>query len=201
MQPGGCHGSRARRPRSHSPAHAATAARLCGGGVPPGHGELPGASTSNLSSSLMIVEKLRQPGTARARGCQAVRSGGLRARGGMDTPARRWKRMSTGHHQRRCHRQCPYKQRRPCQGLYGTQTHLLAAAHQSGEDECVRGVRSWGEGTRTCCCFVSSTRTSSPSCPVLSAPCRARPQQHRSRNERNDIQSRPGAWATASSLG
>ena len=175
-----------------TPAHAATAARPCGGGVPPGHGELLGASTSNLSSILVIVEKLRQPGTARARSCQAVRPGGLRARGGMDTPGLCWKSMSTRRHQRRCNRQFPYKQRRPCQGLYGTQAHLLTAAHQSGEEECVRGVRSWGEGTRTCCCFVSSTRTSSPSCPVLSAPCRARPQQHRGRDERNDIEGRPG---------
>ena len=40
-------------------------------------------------------------------------------------------------------------------------------------------VWSGRAGLRTCCRFLSSTRTSSPRCPVLGAPCGARAKQQR----------------------
>ena len=52
----------------------------------PDHLGLLGVETSTFGTLDMMNEELRQPGTARARDCQAVQCAGACATCGMDTP-------------------------------------------------------------------------------------------------------------------
>ena len=52
----------------------------------PDHQKLLGVESSTAGTLTMMNEELRQPGTARARDCQAVQCAGACATYGMDTP-------------------------------------------------------------------------------------------------------------------
>ena len=73
----------------------------------------------------MMNEELRQPGTARARDCQAVRAGVWRVTGGMDILGHRKKSSSTMCHRRGCHRRQPCKQHGQSRRVRATRDHVL----------------------------------------------------------------------------
>ena len=100
--------------------------------------ELIGRKSSFSGTFGMMNEELRQPATARARDCQAVRAGVWCVTGGMDTPGDRHKSTSTMQQQRGWHRRPTCKQQSKARGVSATLDNEPTTAHR-------QALASWCE--------------------------------------------------------